>query len=240
MPSENTMHIAVCDDLQSDLETIADMTVQILRETEIPYSITEYNTCLSLLADIQEGRHFDLLLLDVMMEGINGMQLAARLRQQDTRMQIVFISVNREMAMDGYEVSAARYLAKPLNPAKLKEALLYCRRIQEPKKEILLPTTDSGMLRISLSDIQYVEAYDRGTKLVLVGRTLELRMKFSDIEEMLPLNMFLRCHRAFLVNLRCVTFVRRYEFILQSGLTVPIGQARYLEMKNRFADYITD
>ena len=59
-----------------------------------------------------------------MMDGLNGIQLAAALRCRNNETQIIFISSNREMAMDGYEVSAARYLAKPLNPDKLKEALL--------------------------------------------------------------------------------------------------------------------
>ena len=239
MQTENHLHIAVCDDRIYDLSEIISMTSQILQEENIDFTIIEYTSSVSLLADMQSGKRFGLLLLDVMMDDLDGMQLAAELRRQGNKIQIVFISCNREMAMDGYEVSAARYLAKPLNPLKLKEALLYCYRTQQVKKEILLPT-DKGMLRTPLSDIQYVEAFDRSTKIVLKDKTLEIRLKFSDMEVMFPKNDFLRCHRAFLVNLRCVTFVHQYEFVLQSGLTVPIGQARYTEVKNKFADSVTE
>ena len=239
MQTENPLHIAVCDDRSDDLAEIISMTSQILQEENIDFTIVEYTSGVTLLADMQNGKRFQLLLLDVMLDDLDGIQLAAELRRRENKIQIVFISANREMAMDGYEVSAARYLAKPLNPLKLKEALLYCYQQQNIKKEILLPT-NKGMLRTPFSDIQYVEAFDRGTKIVLKDKTLEIRLKFSEIAVMFPKNDFLRCHRAFLVNLGCVTFVHQYEFVLQSGLTVPIGQARYTEVKNKFADYVTE
>lgn len=239
MLQSDELYIAVCDDRSDDLTQITEMTSEILSQEQILYHIEAYQTSTALLSDIQNGRAFHLLLLDVMMDDLNGIQLAAALRHQNNGTQIIFISSNREMAMDGYEVSAARYLAKPLNPAKLKEALLYCLRTQNTKKEILL-SADNGVHRISLPDIQYVEAFDRGTRIVFGDRTLEIRMKFSEVEKVLPEKNFLRCHRAFVVNLRCVNFIQRYEFVLRSGAKVPIGQARYAEMKNRFMDYVTD
>ena len=239
MPMGNTLHIAVCDDLPSDLAKITDMTTQILQDADITNKITKYDTGISLLNDMQSGMQFHILLLDVMMSELDGMQLAARLRQQGNDTQIVFVSSNREMALRGYEVGAVRYLAKPLEQEKLKEALLYCVRMLQGKKEILLPT-EKGEFRTPFSDIQYVEAFDRGTKIVLKNRTLETRLKLSEIAAMLPANDFLRCHRSFVVNLACVTYVHQYEFILQSGITVPIGQARYTEIRNQFADYLAE
>lgn len=239
MPTGNTLHIAVCDDLPSDLAKITDMTTQILQEADIANKITQYDTGVSLLADMQSGVQFHILLLDVMMGELDGIKLAARLRQQGNDTQIVFVSSNREMALRGYEVNAVRYLAKPLEQEKLKEALLYCVRMQKGKKEILLPT-ERGEFRTPFSDIQYVEAFDRGTKVVLKDKTLETRWKLSEIAVLLPESDFLRCHRSYVVNLACVTYVHQYEFILQSGMTVPIGQARYTEIRNQFADYLAE
>ena len=233
------LNIAVCDDNLEDLREIVALTGEILREASIEYHISEYSDGYALLEDIENGARYQLLLLDVLLEELDGISLAAKLRSQENNAAIIFISVNRELAMRGYEVSASRYLAKPLEVEKLREALLHCCESLQSKKEILLPT-DKGMLRTPLSDIQYVEAFDRGTKIVLKDKTLEIRLKFSEIAVMFPKNDFLRCHRAFLVNLGCVTFVHQYEFVLQSGLTVPIGQARYTEVKNKFADYVTE
>ena len=115
MSTEQELRIAVCDDEKDDLAKIISMTKQILQDEKIIHSISVYDSASALLADIQNGISYHILLLDVMMDGMNGMELAAELRKQHNNMTIIFISSNREMALCGYEVSAARYLAKPLD-----------------------------------------------------------------------------------------------------------------------------
>ena len=167
----NELQIAVCDDSKTDLDKITEMTSQIFSEAKILHSIIRYSTGKTLLADIQSGVEFHILFLDVMMDGMNGIELAAELRKQHDKTSIIFISSNREMALCGYEVSAARYLAKPLDKSKMKEALLYCCRDWQGKKEILLPTNQSKQ-RISISDIQFIEAFGRGAKFFLENETV--------------------------------------------------------------------
>ena len=132
-----------------------------------------------------------------------------------------------------------RYLAKPLDENKLKEALLYCYRTWRKKKEILLPT-NQGKHRTSFADIQYVEAFDRGTRFVLANETLESRLKFNEVETLLPKSAFILCHRAYIVNLSCIKYIRPYEFSLKSGETVPIAKGRYSVIRKEFIDYIAD
>ena len=102
---------------------------------------------------------------------------AAALRKLGHRTVIIFISNNREMALRGYEVSAARYLAKPLRAEQLQEALLYCYKAFCEKKEVLLPTA-KGQCRIPLSNILYAEAMERVTKLALMDRLEDLQKRF--------------------------------------------------------------
>lgn len=239
MPTGRKLKIAVCDDAYSDRTQITQMTKHILQDADILFALTVYESSTALLNAIQGGAQFQILLLDVMMNEMDGMELAAELRKQNRDTAIIFISSNLEMAMRGYEVSAARYLAKPLGREKLKEALLYCHKHIQGKKEILLPTAQ-GQHRISLADIQYVEAFDRGTRFVLAERTVESRLKFSEAEKLLPSFAFLRCHRAYLVSLSCIVSIRRYEFTLKNGQTVPIGKGRYGEVHRRFVDYLSD
>lgn len=239
MSTESELKIAVCDDIQTNCAQIIGMTKQILQDAEILHSVSGYESARRLLTDIQNGAQFHILLLDVMMDEMNGMELAAELRKQQNKVNIIFISSNREMALCGYEVSAVRYLAKPLDEDKLKEALFYCYRIWQEKKEILLPT-DKGKHRISFADIQYVEAFNRGTRFVLANETVESRHKFGEVEAMLPSSAFVLCHRAYIVNLSCIKFIRPYEFLLRSGETVPIGKGRYSAIRKKFIDYIAD
>ena len=233
------LKIAVCDDQERDREQITRMTKEVMHKAQISHSVSTYESGKALLEAIQKGARFQILLLDVMMDDMNGMELAAELRKQENKAFIIFISSNREMAMYGYEVSAVRYLSKPLQEEKLSEALMYCARRWQEKTEILLPT-DQGQCRISVADIQFVEAFDRGTRFFLGGDALECRLKFGDAEAMLPKSSFLQCHRAFLVNLTWVKSIRNYEFVLKSGGVVPIGKNRYSEIYKKFLNYIAD
>ena len=239
MAIDNKIRIAVCDDVKKDCIEIMGMTKKVLQEAKISHNISAYGNAKELLADIQNGVQFHLLLLDVMMDEMNGIEFAAELRKQENTTAIIFISVNREMALRGYEVSAARYLEKPLDKNKLKEALLYCCTELQIKKEILLPTVQ-GQCRISLSDIQYVEAFDRGSKIVLTNEIIISRMKFGEVEILLPKPVFLLCHRAYIVNLSFAKYIRNYEFELNNGMVVPIGKGRYTEVYKKFVSYLAD
>ena len=239
MPWNACLKIAICDDMAEDISQNAKMTSSVLEEEGIVFEINEYTSGNALLEDIERGKTFHILLLDVMINDVDGIDLATRLRPStDKDTQIVFISGNREMAMRGYEVSAARYLAKPLAKEKLKEALLYCCRVLRIKKEILIPTIQ-GKYRTAFSEIQYVEAFDRGTRFVLREESIESNMKFNEAEAMFAEEDFLTCHRAFIVNLAWVQLIRRYEFVLKNGRTVPIGKGRYAETYKRFVNFIT-
>ena len=122
------LHIALCDDEAWDRQQIAELVNQTMLEEDLPCRITSYESGADLLSAIQHGAQFQILLLDVMMEGLDGMALAAALREKGDHTAIIFISSNLEMALRGYEVEALRYLAKPVDRERLREALMFCYR----------------------------------------------------------------------------------------------------------------
>lgn len=235
---ENIWRIAICDEQQEDREITVQMMKKLLDAEKISYLLSEYDSGQMLLSDIQCGTGFQLLILDVMLGEMDGITLSATLRKAGNNVAIIFVSHNREMAMRGYEVSAARYLAKPLDMDKLREALLFCYRGHRSQAETLLPT-ETGERRTLLSEIQFVEAFGRGTKFYLENEIFESRKKISEVAKMLLPSNFLLCHRGFVVNLEQVKWIRHYEFVLKSGIHVPIGKGRYAEVHQRFVDFIT-
>lgn len=240
MNNDLRLRIAVCDDDQTDLEQIVRATAQILDRANLNCKISEYNNSKELLEDIQNGKGYHILLLDVVMDELNGMKLAEKIRGMQDNSDIIFISVDRDMAVNGYEVAAARYLVKPLDPKKLQEALMYCIGLRQNKKEILFPACGGGY-RISLSDIQFVEAIGRGTRLVLANdNAVECSLRFNEVEELLPKSVFYLCHRSYLINLSYIKSICRYEFSLHTGLMVPIAKARYMEAYRRFSGYLSN
>ena len=239
MSIDNELRIAVVDDVEQDRIQIAEETDAVLRHAAVSHGIDRYADAASLLDAIRSGKKYNLLLLDVLMDEMDGMALAKELRSQGNNTAIIFISISQEMARQGYRVDAARYLVKPLDREELKEALLHCYDKWQNKKEILLPTF-KGQHRTSLMNIQFVEAYDRGTRFFLTEETVETKLKFSETEAMLPKSMFLACHRAYIVNLALTKGIRQYEFWMKSGAVVPISRYRYNDVNRKFVDFVTD
>ena len=233
------LHIAVCDDEAIDRRCIVDSTQEILTKEGLDCVIDAYSNGADLFAAIQKGVRFHILLLDVMMEQMDGMDLAAALRKLGNDTAIIFISSNREMAMRGYEVEAMRYLGKPINQERLREALLFCCRKQFEQKEILLPTAN-GDSRVSPSDIIYAEVRERGARLVLREGQMEVNLKISELESMLPARQFVLCHRSILVNLAFVQSLRYCELELKTGHFLPVSRLRQTELRKKLVRYLDD
>lgn len=231
------LQIAVCDDEPIDRRQAAELTREIMEAERLACSISGYESAAALFAAVRGGAKFQILLLDVMMDGLDGMELAAALRKLGDSAAIIFMSTNREMALRGYEVSAARYLAKPLQRKQLQEALLYCYKTFCEKKEILLPTV-KGQRRIPLSKILYAEAMERVTKLALTDRLEEIGMKFSDLSALLPERQFVLCHRSYLVNLEHIAYIRSRDLELTTGDILPVSRYRTEDLQKQFVAYL--
>lgn len=233
------LSIAVCDDERADLQSIASLTREVLEEESIGCELAVYQDGASLLAAMESGCVFHILLIDVLMEDLDGIRLAAALRGQGNPIPIIFISANREMAMQGYVVEASRYLAKPVEQDLLREALLFCSRKYTDKKEILLQTS-KGQSRIFLSNLLYAETWNRGIRLVLIDGSLESHMKISELAGLLPSPPFVFCHRTILVNLACAQHLRYCELEMKSGALLPVSKYRFAEVRAALLAYLRE
>lgn len=211
------LHIAVCDDEPMDRQQIADLTREIMTAEGLSCFISCYDGATPLLAAIQNGTQFHILLFDVMMGDLDGIGLAAALR---------------EMALRGYEVSAVRYLAKPLQPNQLQEALLHCYKAFCEKREILLPTA-KGQRKLSPSDILYAESWKRGSRLWLTDGLLETSTRISELAAMLPERSFSFCHRTILFNFAFIKYLRSHDLELVDGKMLPVSKYRFHNLQKR-------
>lgn len=236
---EYTMRVALCDDEPEMLESIAAMTREAAALENIRCEVTPYASSMALLEAIQRGAQYHALLLDVMMDEMTGMELAAVLRAQQNGAAIVFISSNREMAVYGYEVSALRYLVKPLELPRLREALRLCYQAGMREQEIVLSTA-RGSRRVVVDDILYAETWGRGVRLTLTDGQEECLMRISELENMLPDSQFTMCHRTILVNLACVKYLRHCELELKTGGTLPVSKYRQHAVREKLFSYLED
>lgn len=235
--NNQVFNIAVCDDIQMNTEEIAKMTEEICGEEQICPEIFCFEDGEALLQEIENGSRYDLMLLDVMMPGVDGMELAKILRSQNEKNSIVFISSNREMAMLGYEVSAARYLAKPVDKDKLKEAILFCYEEYRKERELLLPV-NSSVRKVAPKDIYYIEIVGRKCRIRLEKEEWDTSLSLAELEAMLSGQDFIRCHQSFLVNCRYIRSFRTSSMELTDGRNVPVSKHRIKEVRQAFFDYM--
>ena len=148
-------HIAVCDDNQEEAHLIGRMTQEIMAQREIEAQVDLFFDPESLLDKLQQTQiQYDLFLLDILMEERNGIQLAQALRQRGCQGKLIYITVSRDYAIDGYKVKADDYLLKPVEKDTLDQAI---GRVL-PRLETVLLETTGDMKILQLQQILYVES----------------------------------------------------------------------------------
>lgn len=233
--------IAMCDDEATSLKLNFELTRRILDQEGIQYEIDTFSDMGQMIDAVcgmtKSGKSYDLLLSDILTAGLNGIEAARRLRALGKKLDIVFISTTAEYALDGYCVKALRYLKKPVKQEELRAALLESYE-NSLKNGFLVIHTGEKVYRVRYRDIYYVEGMGRDLMVHLRNETLITRRKLSDLEKLLPAAQFMRCHRSYIVNLKHVIGLERYQATLQNLETVPVSQLQYQAAKTRFLEHI--
>lgn len=235
------MRIAVCDDEREIREDVGQ---------KIRHYLPEADVCLYESAErlLMEQGMPDILFLDIKMNGMNGMELAERLRRQDQDATIVFLTALEEYVYRAFDVGAFHYLLKPIDAVKfyevLEKAVAERKRIREAahlrgecEEESLTIKNKARTEKIYLSEIVYLEVFNRKVTLHKMQGEIEFYGRLKDLEHRLGAD-FVRCHRAYIVNLR---YVRRYnaeEITLENGDSVMMAKTKYAEFVRRYMDYI--
>lgn len=230
-------YIAVCDDDEKDRKEIAEMAEQICEMEKIDAEIICFADGNPFLQELKNGMSFDMLFLDVMMPEMDGMKLSRYLRSEKQDLPIVFISSNRDMALRGYEVSAVRYLAKPLEKEYLREAIVFCYGDKNKKKELLFPIT-GGIRKVSPEEIIYVEIRGRKSHITQEQEEWDTALSIDRLGEMLSGSGFVRCHQSFLVNCRFIRTLRTAQIELVNGVYIPVSKYRIKEVRRYFFEYM--
>lgn len=230
------MKIAICDDdwhMQQTLRLLIDEIYQ-----DLDMLVDGFTSGEALLAAVQkQSQPYQLILLDIEMRGIDGLETARRVRALLPDCYIIFITSHDEFALTGYEVQAFRYLVKPVQPEKLTEAISAVRA--ELADQLTLHVEDGPVeALVRARDIFYVEAQDKRVRLVTARETFSDRRGIDEVAALLAQEDFYRVHRSYLINLRYVAFMDGTTVQLVNGDQVPISRLRKKAFKNAFQAYV--
>lgn len=211
----------------------------ILDKEHIEYELRKYCSGEELLeANLKD---VDILLLDIKMDNINGMDVARKIREYGNKMEIIFITSLIDYVQDGYEVKAYRYLLKPINFEELKKHLLTCiKEIKLNKKNYIIIKNKSNTYKINSNEITYIEVQKKDMLIHTINKNFQVKYSLEKVEKDLNLDTFVRCHKSFIVNLSYVENIKSNIAILESGEEVAVSRYRYKDIKTKFLKFLGD
>lgn len=182
----------------------------------------------------------DLIFVDIQMPGINGMEMARKIRENDRNVILVFTTGIADYVQEGYEVEALHYLLKPLDEEKVCRCL---DRLLEKEENAACHTfmTNEGAIKLKEQDIYYIEA--RGHYCIAnvkdggAGTEIPLKESLTDICKILEENAFIKCHRSYLCRLEHIHRIDRTELILDNGSSIPVSRRLYNDVVRGFVQH---
>lgn len=233
------LRICYCEDETAQAEWLRKKVLEWAEKNQVPVHMDLYASAEEFLFKA-EGASYDLLLLDIAMKEMNGMELARKVRERDPEAVLVFVTSDPGFALEGYEVDAYRYLMKPVREDKLFEVLAYCRTRESVEGQSVLLKSEGEMCRIMRKNILYMEARGHYVELHLCGQEpLIVKVGFADIlnEINAGSEALVKIHRSYAVNPGHVARIGRTDCCLIDGERLPVSKSAYQHLNEKFIQY---
>lgn len=251
------LQIAICDDETLLLNEIKKTTEDCLSKQQVFSILSTYTDGKTLLYDIQDGKHFDLLLLDIEMPDISGMELARQIHALLPDALMVFVTAHYKYAVDAYELHIFRYIPKNQLKGRLPHALkdaVSLLEIQNTDSYII--SNQNRLERIPFREILYIEKDGKNALFHITttakqteaenkaehqpDQTRRIRKTLTEVFNELHSEEFYFIERGFIVNLRHVSGISHTDCILTDMTHLPISQSRLTEFKKKLNRYWKD
>ncbi len=232
--------VAYCDDEASALNEFCGLLEKYCSVHSQEAHYEKFDNSLELLTKIERGSRYDILFLDVLMPGVNGISVAKDIRQYDNNVKIIFLTSSPEYAVQSYTVGAYFYLMKPICEDHLFKLLDNAfSEYEKDKDNCLILRCKNGINRIEVCQLEYCEVVHRTIFIHLTnGKVLECAGCLEELSRQLEaFGRFLRPHRSFLVNMEHIQNLSYRAIIMSSAAEIPLPRGKYNEIKNIFLEY---
>ena len=236
--------IAICDDNKEQLRMIQNATEQYYKtHKDCSVQVTCYDNPLLFLEALDRTGEYDILLLDIFMPGINGIEVAKEIRKRRERTEVIFLTTSDDFAVAAFSVKATHYLIKPLIQKEFEEAMDRAMEkfIQGDVRKMSYKLTGGGVKTVEIDDILYIESYKHEQQVHLKGEeSLSIREALNSLlkqlEELSP-NQFISPYKGYIVNLKAVHAVESNSIKLYGNKSVPIARRSFRELTDKYYSY---
>lgn len=239
---EHMFRIAICDDERQFRKRIHDILIEYMNENDILYEIDEFESGKDFISLGINLAKYDIVFLDVNMDELDGMETAQKIRKVSNDVFIVFVTAFITCAPQGYSVGAIRYILK--NNVNFPELIFECmdaislnmNYVAQKKKF----NFNEGTKIVALERLLYIESRLHKLEFYIMEDKLKkysIYGKLDELEKELQGNDFIRIHQSYLVNMKHIEKVSRYEALLNNCIKLEIPKARYKFVEETFVSY---
>lgn len=228
------MKVAICDDDKKNCVWLS----RLVQRQEPGCEVKCFDTCRQCL---EAAQHIDILLLDIQMEGMGGMEVARKLRARQEDTILIFVTALKEYAPEAFEVSAFHYLLKPVSAEKFcsvfDKACREVRKQEETGAGNLFFRTKTRNFTMRKREILYIESRKRKVEIHTLRENVTVYATMKHMEELLGEN-FYRSHRGYLINMAYVAGYSMGAVQMQNGETVYLAREKYAGFVKAYAEYL--
>ena len=230
-----SLRLAICDDLPEEREKL----LALLEQAPIATICTQFGSSEKLLEAFRPGK-FDLLLMDIYMDGMTGVEAVQKIREMDEAIPIAFTTTSTEHTLESYRLSVLKYLEKPVRQKDIDD-LLRLVKLQKDSAPRLAIRQNGETQKLPLSELMVLEQQGHHVTLFLKGgSTIQLYGKLSDLLPQLEGQPFFCPHKSYCVNLAFVRGINEeYQcYDMADGKKVPISRSNRFRAKRAWEDYL--
>lgn len=217
--------IAICDDSDADRQYVLNMVNRWGAGAGHVVHTDTFASAENFLFHYAEESDYDILLLDIEMEAMDGVTMAKQLRQNNDTIQIIFITGYSDYISEGYEVAALHYLMKPVKEEKLCVVLDRAAEKLSKNEKVLNFEVGGEMVRVPVYQIRYADVFGNYVTIHALS-DITVKMTLGELEKQLD-ERFYRAGRSAIINLTQIGRVTKTEIRLADGTAVPLPRGAY-------------
>lgn len=229
--------VVACDDMQDSLHYIRKVIEQNYdAQIKLTLCSSAFST-VDYICEVAKG-NIDILMLDIDLDGDNGIEVAEMIKQRYPHIKIIFFSGYIDYVRDIFEAEPCFFIVKPMTEERIVQALDKAISLIRVERQFCISIVSKGEIRnLQLSKIRFVE--NRNRTLIIREQNLdcEVHMKLADLQKQLPGNFF-RCHQSYIVNLCHIRELSLLGAELYSGELIPVSRSKYADTKKAFLHYL--
>ncbi len=234
---DKMIRIAIVDDEKEEIIKIKTIVEKFFQSNDIEYQIKEFYSGEDLL-DYTEP--FDLIFLDIQMNGIDGIETAMKIRSKDKKAALIYISNYSEKMALSFAVHPFAFLEKPINSSDIQKHLkdYFSYAESRYKKNMVVFTGQHGEIIADINNIIYFEYEgNRKIRLIMTDKKYLIMGSISELSERMEQYDFIIPHKSFLVN---KAEIRAFNstLVMSNGDEIPIAKNRQKQVREQINKFL--